>query len=103
MPCVESTTISICSRSITSMMFPTTSLPISMLELALIPLETRAASHMANCRSALPSALCRYAVSGIPTGPASPSMPGHPEKSVRPGACPSRKASFVASQILTLN
>jgi len=60
MPCVEITIMSICSRSIISMMFPTTSLPISMLELALIPLETRAASHVANCRSALPSAWCRY-------------------------------------------
>jgi hypothetical protein len=31
------------------------------------PLETRAASHLANCRSALPSALWRYSVSGKET------------------------------------
>src|ERR1019366_791832 len=36
-------------------------------ELVLILLETTAASHVANCCSALPSALCRYSASGKET------------------------------------
>src|ERR1035437_1453757 len=40
-PCVEITTMSICSRSATSIMLPAISLPTSMLEIALPPLEER--------------------------------------------------------------
>src|ERR1039457_5089331 len=43
MPCVEMTTMSICSRSTTSMMFPAKSFPTSTLELDLTPLAKRAA------------------------------------------------------------
>ena len=46
---VEITTMSMCSRSITIMMFPATSLPTSMLGLASIPLEIRAERHGARC------------------------------------------------------
>src|ERR1035441_1754276 len=41
MPCVEITTMSICSRSTTSMMFPAMSFPTSTLELDLTPLAKR--------------------------------------------------------------
>src|ERR1039458_200470 len=40
-PCVDITTMSICSRSTTSMMFPTMSFPTSTLEPDLIPLAAR--------------------------------------------------------------
>jgi hypothetical protein len=69
MPCVEITTMSIWDCSMTLMILPARSLPASILDEALIPLEQRVLVHLVSLDLMSSLASCRTEVSGKKSEP----------------------------------